>query len=357
MKFWVFGLALWIPLAGWAGLDETVLYSADKKCAVRYLTPTPKTGWTIETHQNCSNGWVNDYATVHILGPDHQVKEILKGFFLDGYWLDRFPAKGTLQDRTNPQENVQALTYVMNTDEEEVTYLVQLRAERPEKSIYSAFKGCPVFRLLAITKNRDLFQNEAFQEHLAQKALAYAGRLCAELETVAVFGATRPDARANDIVFQMQIDPKTKEKNIIPLSMDFQNSDINEPLELRRESGTVLLAVTADPEQQKIEYNPPAPPSVQTVSPPKKTMPLTSLMHLNAQSRLTDQPAQGRIIVHINDILLDGSAQVDLPEPVLLKYHPRLKIGWAIIRGYFYKNQIQVNEITFCQQEWCADVS
>jgi len=342
-----------------AGLDEVVLHSADKKCAIRYLTVQEKDNRTIKTNRACPEGWVNGYASVTIDAPNQQMQEILTGFFLDGYWVDRFPARGKLQDRTNPQENIQALTYILDTDkEDDITFLVQLRAERQEERLYSAFQGCPIFRLLAVVKDQKLFQNDVFLERLAAKAFMYARRLCSQLETIVVFGATKLNARANDIVFQMQIDAQTKERTIVSPETDFKNADINEPIELRQEASDILLSVEPNEDQLLINYTPPKVPKFKDDVPQETdVLKITSLMHLDVQSRLTNRKAYGRIIVHINTIDLDGTAQVDKPQPVVLKYHPNLKVGWAIVQGYFYNGQMQVNEITFCQKEWCEDVS
>lgn len=358
MKYAFFLGILLLPTVSQAGLDEVVLRSADETCAIRYLTDQSMKGWYIETNQNCPDGWVNGYSKINIYNPQKELKEILTGFFLAGYWLDRFPAKGELQDRTNPSENVQALTFIADTDtEDNTTYLVQLRAERPQNRIYGPFQGCPIFRLLVVVKDKNLFQNEAFQEHLATKASAYAQRFCTNLETIAVFGATKKNARVPDILFQMQIDPETNEKTLVDPSNDLQESDLNEPIELRRQSGEILMSVEPNESDLLIQYGNKERPKIKDpvpVNTPKED--LTSLVHLNIQSQLTNHPTQGRVIVHINSIGLDGSASVDLPQPVLLKYHPHLKIGWAVVQGYFYQNKMQVNEITFCQKEWCSDV-
>jgi hypothetical protein len=86
-------------------------------------------------------------------------------------------------------------------------------------------------------------------------------------------------------------------------------------------------------------------------------LPITSLNHLDVQSRITEKPVKGRVVVHIDTIDLDGTAKTDLPKVIELKHHPKLKIGWAIVQGMFYQNQMQVSDIKFCQQEWCKDVS
>ena len=350
-------LIFFCPCLGFAGLDEVVLYSKDKACAIRYLTTNPIEGQTIYTNKKCTDGWVQGFATVEIDTPFQQAKETLTGFFMDGYWLGSIPARGHIQDRSNPQENVQALTFILDTNQQEdITYLAQLRSTRPENRVYSAFTGCPIFRLLVVVRNKNLFQNEAFQEKIATQAIRHAKRLCTDLETIAVFGATNLSARAPDILFQMQIDPKSGEKTIQPVSTDFDKTDVNHPIELRQETGEVLLSVDTSNKDLLIYYGqlPPLPSKKQDSAPPR--LPLTSLNHLNVQSRLTNHPAQGRVIVHVQSIDLDGSAQVDIPQPVTLKYHPHLKIGWAIVQGSFYQNQMQISDIQSCQQEWCLDV-
>lgn len=359
MKRIVFFLMLLVPTVCLADLDEVVLHSENQKCAIRYLTTKPVKGQLIKTNKECPDGWVQGYSSVEIDTPQYQMTETLTGFFMDGYWLGSFPAHGHIQDRSNPQENVQALTYILDTDKEaDITYLVQLRATRSENPIYGAFTGCPDFRLLAVVPDIQLFENEVFQEKIATKATLYAKKLCADLDTIAVFGAKKINARAQDIVFQMQIDPVTKEHNIISTENNFQNTDVNEPIELRPQSGEVLLSVEPTEEDFIVRYGKPEKP-LPPLKPSKTSpaLPLTSLNHLNVQSKLTDHPAQGRVIVHIQNVDLDGSAWVDLPQKVQLKYHPQLKVGWAIIQGRFYKNQMQVSDIQFCEQEWCNDVS
>ena len=356
MKHILLFLILSFPFCSWAGLDEVTLYSANKKCAIRYLTQFPTNGQTIQTNNPCPDGWVQGYASVEISTPQYDAKETLSGFFIDGYWTESFPTRGHVQDRANPQENVQNLTFILDTDKEaNITYLVQLRAVKSENGLYSAFKGCPIFRLLVVTPDVQFFQNEAFQSKIAHQATNYAKRLCSDLNTIAVFGTNKIDARSPDIVFQMQIDPSTKEHTLIPPSMDFQNTDINTPIELRKESSDILLSVNPQKDNVSVSYGKTEIHSI-PVPDPKDPPPLTSLNHLIVQSKMTNQSAQGRIIVHIKSVNLDGTAWVDMPQQILLKYHPQLKIGWAIIQGRLDKNQMRVSDIQFCQKEWCSDV-
>ena len=357
MKQFLFFLMLLFPCFCWAGLDEIVLHSENKKCAIRYLTSNPIKGQNVRITKECPDGWLQGYSSVEIDTPQYQTKETLTGFFMDGYWLGAFPAHGHVQDRTNPEKNVQALTFVLDTDKEtDITYLAQLRATQSENHFYGPFTGCPIFRLLVVAPDISLFENEVFQEKIAKQALAYAKRLCSKLETIAIFGTNKINARAPDIVFQMQIDAENEKRTLVPLSNDFQNTDINEPIELRPQSGEILLSVEPTDEKLTIHYGKmhdlPIPQTEKKIPPA-----LTSLNHLNIQSKLTNTPAKGRVIVHIQSVDLDGSAWVDIPQKVQLKYHPNLKIGWAIVQGYFYKNQMQVSDIQFCDQEWCNDVS
>ncbi len=356
MKYLIFLLMLF-PIGLQAGLDEVVLSSKDKKCAIRYLTTKPMKGWTIETKAECSDGWVHGYNRVEILDIQKKSKQTLNGFFMDGYWLGLLPAKGHILNRLTPQENVQSLTFIMDKDEEQNnTYIVQLRSTKNEDGSYTEFQGCPIFRLMVINPERKLFDNEVFQEQIAQKAFRLAQKLCAKLETIAVFGATKTDALASDVIFQMQIDAESKEKNIIPIQTDFNESDIAQPIELRHQSSEVLMAVIPEKDGFKIDYSKSFSYPEKSI-PQKETLPITSLAHLDVQSRITDKPVQGKVIVHINKIDLDGSALTDLPQKVLLKHHPKLKIGWAIIQGNFYQNEMQVTDIKTCQKEWCSDVS
>ncbi len=356
MKYLIFLLML-LPINLWAGLDEVTLYSKNKKCAIRYLSDIPLKGWTINTTAECPEGWVHGYHQVEIIAPQKQQNKTLNGFFMDGYWLGLLPAKGHILNRQTPEENIQSLTFIMDKDEEvNNTYIVQLRSTKSNDGSYSEFQGCPIFRLMIINPDRSLFNNEAFQEQITQKAFKLAQRLCAKLETIAIFGATKPDALASDIIFQMQIDAKSKEKTIIPIQTNFNESDISKPIELRHQSSELLMAVTPDKDGLKIDYSKPLTSPQKTIT-KTKTLPITSLTHLDVQSRITEKPIQGRVVVHINKINLDGTAKTDLPQNVLLKHHPKLKIGWSVIQGIFYQNQMRVMDITPCQKEWCSDVS
>ena len=358
MKFF-FLLIILFPVMGYAGLDEVVLSSADKKCAIRYLTSKSMKNWSLQTKANCPDGWVHGYHQVEIMDGQKQKSEILKGFFMDGYWLGLLPAKGHVLNRLTPNENVQSLTFLIQHDEtQDIDYIVQLRASKNESGSYTEFQGCPIFRLLVVNKQKDLFFNEAFQEQISKEALMIAKKLCAKLETIAVFGATKSDALASDIVFQMQIDAETKEKTVMPVETDFDDSDINTPIELRQESSEVLLSVEPSENNLKIDYSDRLFDSFKTSQKTEeKFLPITSLNHLDVQSRITEKPTKGRVVVHINTIDLDGTAKTDLPKVIELKHHPKLKIGWAVVQGMFYQNQMQVSDIKFCQQEWCKDVS
>ncbi len=345
MKYILFFLIFLLPVCCRADLDEIIIRSEDQKCAIRYLTQTPVKGQIIHTTKQCPTGWVQGYASVEITNPQSPVKEELAGFFMDGYWLASFPGNGHVQDRYNPQENIQALTFILETDKKEnITYLVQLRATRSENNVYSPFAGCPIFRLMAVVPDTHFFENEVLQDKIATQAFLFAKHFCSELETIAVFGSTKINARTSDIFFQMQIDADTLERTIIPIQSDIENESSTIPVNNKNESDISETLVSMPKTDSR--NNTSAPPFL-----------MTSLNHLNIRSKLTQKPVQGRAIVHIQSVNLDGSAWVDLPQKTLLKYHPKLKIGWAIIQGRFFENQMHVQDIQFCQKEWCSDVS
>ncbi len=357
MKFFLLFIICLLPHICLASLDEVILYSLDKKCAIRYLTKSPLKTQTIHTNNPCPDGWVQNYATVEINDSKNKISETLSGFFLDGYWLGAFPARGHVQDRANPQENTQTLTFILDTDKDaEITYLIQLRAQE-ENRTYGPFMGCPVFRFLVVIHDKQLFENEVFQEKIATNATNYAKRFCSQLDTIAVFGATQLNAQTSDIIFQMQIDPHTNEKIIIPMTTLSPKESTNQPIELRQQSAKTLLSVIPQKENILVKYGQLNTPTLVHPISDSQPIPLTSLNHLIVQSKLLKEPAVGRMIVHIQSLNLDGSAWVDLPQPALLKFHPKLKIGWAVIQGRLYQNQIQVSDIHFCKQEWCSDVS
>lgn len=357
MKYFLFFLMLF-PITCHAGLDEVVLSDKSKKCAIRYLTKKQMNNFYIKTKKDCSDGWVQGYNSVELYDGKNQQTEVLNGFFMDGYWLGFLPAKAHVLNRTTPSENVQALTFIMDEDDEEdITYVVQLRSVQSDSGLYTAFQGCPIFRLLVVAQKKELFDNEAFQEKISQSALSYAKKLCAKLETIAVFGATKTDAQASDIVFQMHIDADTKEKTIVSSSDDFTDSAITRPIELRQQKSEILLSVIPESDGLNVQYGVPLPTPKKEKNKKELSLPITSLSHLDVQSRITEKAVLGKAVVHIDKINLDGTAQTDLPQTITLKYHPKLKIGWAIVQGMFYQNQMQVSDIIVCKKEWCSDVS
>ncbi len=338
--FWV---VLFFPIFCWAGLDEVVISTVDGQCALRYLTTYPKENWTIQTNQkNCEGGFVQGYGQVELYDAAHRLNEKLTGFFLDGYWLGDFMGQGSVLDRMTPAEHQQSLTFQLG-QEGQATYVVQLRAEQEENRPYGPFTGCPDFRLMVVVPQESLFQEVEFQEKIANRADQYAHSLCSDLENITVFGATQLKPKSSDIVFQMSVDPDTQERHIIPVSQIAEGL-ASSPIELRRQSGEVLFRTDAETKNAK---------PVQ----PTELFQRTALAHLDVLSRLTGKPVKGKVIVHVKQLNLDGSALVDLPQQILLKNSPDLQTGWLEVSGLYEKGQMSVHEVKPCLRKWCEDVS
>ncbi len=309
-----------------AGQDERTIFTKDKKCALHYLTQKEMKDWTIQVNPKfCENGWVNGYAEVELYTPFSRLSETLSGFFLDGYWLGNLKLSGQVLDRTTPELNQQALNVLLYQDKD-ISYVLQLRSISQENRAYGPFLVCPDFRMLVVVPDPQIFLQESFQEKIRQKVLSDAKMYCDDLEQVAIFGSSQINPSLDDIVFQMQIEAQSGEYTLVKM--------VEKKISLVNENHKVL-----PPSQKKSENH------------------MTALAHLDVMSRLENTPKKGRIIVHIQKLNLDGSAWVDLPQPLLLKYNSALKEGWMVVEGTYFHNEMTVSDIQVCEQDWCQDVS
>lgn len=353
MKLFFFCMIFLLPFWARASLDEISIATPDKSCSIHYLSNRPRNNWTIEVDpKSCKEGFVDGIAHVQLYSATKEKMETLGGMFRQGYWLDDFPVIGPIIERVSPSEKIQSLSFLLGEDKEaNITYIGQLRAIQPEGRSYGPFRGCPDFRVLVVVSDVTLFQKEAFIDKIVHQSLSYARSYCAELDLVALFGAstvTHPE-----VVFQMQIDPLTGDREEIPIIPKNRVSDVV-PMELREEKSDVLVSVTAEEEKVHVLYQiPPANQPSVSVPPQKKK---DVLGHVKIISRVLKKPVAGRVVAHIRDVLLDGTGITDMPDEVQLVYYPGLKPGWAVITGMLHNNQMQVSDVQFCQKEWCSDV-
>ncbi len=352
MKFLVFLIGCFFSIQAFAGLDEFTISTKDKTCSIHYLTTKTKYNWTIKVDEKtCKDGWVNGLSEVQIYSPTHQLTETLSGFFAQGYWLGDFPTPNQIIERTSPEEGVQSLSFLLGKDEEaDITYIGQLNASHPENRSYGPFQGCPDFKVLVIPPNEKAFENHAFQDKIIQQGLKYASSFCQKPEILALFGAK--EMTAPDIFFKMQVNCATKDRIIIPVKKK-ETFPVNIPTELKKEKTDLLLTVKPGNQSPHVLYMPQIKRLPNEVI-QKKKMALTDLQIL---SKTSENNVNGRTIVHIKKVLLDGSAITDLPEEIILLYHPNLNIGWAIVEGTLKDNKMTISYIQFCQKEWCTDVS
>ena len=353
MKKLIFLVLSFFPVLASAGLDEFVISTEDKSCAIHYLSSRTKYNWTIKVNPaSCQNGWVEGAAEVQLFSPQKEKMETLSGFFKEGYWLDSFPPIGKIIERSSPQNKVQALAFLLGEDKEaDITYIGQLRAVQPEERPYGAFQGCPDFRVLVVVPNEAVFKNTAFQDKISEQGLLYARSYCAKPEILALFGAT--SAAHPEILFHMQVDPTTEERKILPVPKR-EKKEALFPAELRTEKTDVLVSVQPEAEKTAVYYD--IPMSQRLSAPKEQKKEKEILEHLQILSRISGQSVHGRVVVHINKLSLDGSAITDLPNEIQLLYYPGLKTGWAIVEGILNQNKMQVSNVQFCKNEWCTDV-
>lgn len=354
MKFFLLTILIFFSNKVSAALDEVIISTEDKKCSIHYLTPRVRYNWTIKVDlENCKEGWVDGFSTVQLYSPKKELTETLSGFFKEGYWTDTFFAPGMIIERMSPEDKVQAISFLLGEDKEaNITYIGQLRAIQPDARPYGPFMGCPDFRVLVVVPETSAFQNQAFQDKIMQQSLKYAYSYCSEPKIIAIFGAL--SAQAPDIVFQMQVDPLTKEKKIMtPFVKDVPKEIL--PEELRMENTDILVSVKTNDNTASVSYIPEKNNFLPTKK-ENKTIPKRVLGDMRILSQTEGNDVLGRTVVHIEKVLLDGTGITDLPEKVQLLYYPNLKTGWAVVTGTLNKDKIQVSNVQFCNQEWCLDV-
>ena len=160
----------------------------------------------------------------------------------------------------------------------------------------------------------------------------------------------------------MQFNAETGEKVILPFDKEETVLDQGPmPSEIKREEAVVLMDVQPMGDQSVISYEMKQISSKKTsrksVQKEDVDLPISVLAHQMILSRMIEKPIQIKVVVHINKMNLDGTAQTDLPDEILLQYHPQLRIGWGIVEGSFYDGKLNVTDIKFCEKEWCEDVS
>ena len=357
MKYFLFLVISFFPFLSHAELDEFTISTEDKSCSIHYLTSRTKFNWTIKVNPSaCKDGWVDGKADVEIYSPMKQQTETLSGFFAQGYWLDTFPPIHNIVERSSPAPKIQSLSFVLDEDKEaDITYIGQLRAIQPQDRSYSAFQGCPSFRVLVVVPDVSVFQNPAFQDKIVKQGLKYAHSHCPTPDVLALFGAT--SSKSPKIVFHMQVDCVTGQKKIIPIEDKSEEIQPETPLELREEKADVLLSVEPNDEKAIVSYIPKEIPSLPVFQKPTTNNEISVLHHLRLASKISKKPESGRVVVHIDKVLLDGTGITDLPDKISLLYYPNLKPGWAVVEGLLQNDKMKISNVQFCEKEWCADAS
>ena len=344
-------------------MDEVVLSNAKNDCQIHYLTTKQKKLWTIDVDPaSCKDGWVNGFATVSVKDPLNRLVETLHGYFYNGYWFLEYPGNVTAFERTNPESDTQSFIFQAAQEPDlELTYYAVARATRPKDGVYSGFRLCserPVF-LVAHDPIGD-FQQSLFQSTTLKNAKKLLPKLCPKSKQIELLGVSAQNPTDTNWVFQAIINFENDE-NTLKYNTRNTSTPIPMPTELRREDGEKLL--TIQPQQEgtpKAFYGEATPPTeeMETIFIPESE-PAKSAFDLALLARVKSADVRGRAMIHIDNVRMDETIDVDLPIPLSAKGDAKLTPGWYMATGLFRnengKDFIQILSAKPCLKEWCPD--
>ncbi|MBP5343836.1 MAG: hypothetical protein J6Y85_02020 [Alphaproteobacteria bacterium] len=348
---------------------DHVITDKEQKCKIHYLASTPKKMWSIKTDADCPNGWVEGFANVHLFDLFNTEVLAISGFFKQGYWLDQFTPLDSLISYGPLDEHTKAISFLLDTDPASNTqYLALFRSIQNKDRAYPAFSMCqPDAYFAIIHPQSEDFKNPAFQGRIFKKIRQEAHTLCPNVKRIIILGQTAIQSTYDNWVFHADMDLTTEQANL-RYRQPLPNIKEEEPSELRTEESEPIVTITSsDKTHIHADYNPHA--SLVTKNTNTATETSTQLWdytgyNYSAQdlallAKITPQPIQGKAVMHITSVALDGTGLVDQPCPILLLHTPNLKPGWANVQGTFaiQDNELIVKPLTIqpCAQEWCHE--
>jgi len=344
---------------------------ADKtdKCKIHYLAPTTKKLWYIQTDNTCPNGWVEGFSDVELFDLFDTKKETVSCFFKQGYCLDQFVKLETVHKYGTLEPSTKTLSFLTDTDTPSDTqYFALFRSEPTKTGVYPAFSLCrPNAYFLVVHPQAEDFKNTAFQGRIFKQIHQTALHLCPHASELVILGALTANANGNDWIFRADMDLSKETTDVRYRTVTPEVSKSNKPDELRTEQSEVVVSVTSSsPNTIRAEYGTPrpqptpqSPPTDQTDQSWNYTNYNYSILDLAILANIAPQPIQGKAIVHIASIALDGTGTVDKPAPAILSQATDVKPGWARIQGLFtiQNNQLMIKPLSVkhCSQEWCHE--
>ncbi len=395
----LFGTGLAVSAAA-AGLDESLLETADGQCRIYYLTTKNTQGWTIKTDStDCPNQLLNGHTEVSVYNAFGQMVDTIYGYFSNGYWTGDQHLNAPVLKRTSDEKGVQKAIFIAGSNKaRRIDYIGQMSSQKTATGEYAPLSFCAPFRVLAVTQNTDVFNDEAAVQDIIDDAAANARSFCPAEKRMMFFASTKMEPQHADIFFFADVNLQTGEQNIVT------KAD-SKPMLIKQEAGEVVSLVIPDKKktpvikrgyidrsQQPIvspmrpiapvsvdtfepvaDYHPPINLPVPDVATPRaevavtlpvspvpeipvvepepepldpilserramvSTLTLDPIAHLRVMMKVMKRPVTGYTVVHIDSVGLDGTGKAD--EPVQLTLAGKnLRRGWAIVSGLFTFN-------------------
>lgn len=231
-----------------AAEKSDVILTSEQGCQIHYITDKNVDGWSIGGQLGeCPDGWIDGYADITISNAFGKPVEQIFGHFRNGFWVGSKAIPFSVVGLSETNDNERALNVELDQNEEHnIQYLGQLRAKKMADGSFDAFTACPTTRILAVTENRDIFENETVQSELLNEAIHYAKTLCPEINGIHFYGAPISEPSDKDIFFFAEIDLGLRQIQVKRLPSSAQKKAEAERLaRIRVEpSGVPIMKVT-----------------------------------------------------------------------------------------------------------------
>ena len=374
---------------------DELLTTTDRSCAIHYLTHQNTTGWYLtEVEGECPYGVLDGYGSLAVRNAFGKVVDQRDGMFAQGYWMGREPMHVTLKSLFLGDQEEQTLVYQLGQEDRlNIRYLGTSKAIRRSDKSYGPFLGCAPARVLAVTPDTKLFEDETIQQNIIQSVIQRVQKVCSTPDKIYLYASEKENPENADVAFFADISLAEQQIKIrrLPssnrtrnvLAVGGEEDDKPRPHEIRHESGLPVVQVTPvkppvsrtnnsvsnsssatnpahtvvspmNPEQIfKYQDQVPSGPRVQTdffnegttaetpLQSDNKMTPalidsnrLDEVPHLLTVSRLLGQSVTGKALVHIARFDEDGIALIDSPVALRAK-GSRLSLGWGIAEGDF----------------------
>ena len=357
------------PLKTRATNANHIITDKAQKCKIHYLSSTPKKMWYIKTDNDCPNGWVEGFANVQLFDLFDTEVIAISGFFKQGYWLEQFTHLEKPMFYSSLNEDTKTLSFLIDTDQPSNTqYLALFRSTREKDRAYSSFFTCKKEAyFLVVHPYTEDFKNPAFQGRIFKQLRQEAKILCPDIQRLIILGVTTTQTPSTNWIFHADMDLTTGQTNL-RYRQSAADEKNDKPSELRKEKAEPIVSITSSPTTIiHADYGIQTPKTnSEIVTSKNKSSQLWdytdynySALDLALLAKITPQPIQGKAVMHIASVSLDGTGAVDQPCPILLQQAIDLKPGWVKVQGSFsiQNDKIIVKPLTIypCTQEWCHE--